>query len=110
MERLLCALGDALDALREQGATIERVILIGGGAKSQAVRRIAPAVLRCSVTVPAPSEYVADGAARQAAWTLSGETTAPGWSTAAAEVIDAPAVPAIRQRYAEVRDLTATRR
>jgi xylulokinase len=29
--------------------------------------------------VPEPAEYVALGAARQAAWTLSGEGSAPRW-------------------------------
>ena len=30
-------------------------------------------VLGCPVVVPEPGEYVADGAARQAAWVLSGD-------------------------------------
>ena len=47
--------------------------MVGGGAASEAVRRIAPAVLGLPVVVPEPGEYVADGACRQAAWALSGE-------------------------------------
>ncbi|WP_188037554.1 xylulokinase, partial [Actinotalea sp. JY-7885] len=70
VEGMLCALADGLDALRAQGVPVQRVQLIGGGAQSEAVRRIAPAVLGLDVTVPQPGEYVADGAARQAAWVL----------------------------------------
>ncbi len=76
VEGLLCVLADALEAVRRQGAAIERVTLVGGGARSAAVRTLAPAVLGVPVVVPAPGEYVADGAARQAAWMLSGEDAA----------------------------------
>ncbi|MGL4831992.1 MAG: xylulose kinase, partial [Propionibacteriaceae bacterium] len=51
----------------------------GGGAQSNAVRRIAPEVLGLPVSVPEHGEYVADGAARQAAWALSGTAEAPMW-------------------------------
>ena len=44
------------------------MLLIGGGAKSEALRRIAPAVFGVPVVVPPAGEYVADGAARQAAY------------------------------------------
>ena len=43
---------------------------------------IAPSVLGLDVRVPTPGEYVADGAARQAAWVLSGSATPPSWSSA----------------------------
>jgi len=46
VEGLLCGLADGLDALAAHGALVDRVLLIGGGARSEAVRRIAP---RCSV-------------------------------------------------------------
>jgi xylulokinase len=107
---MLCALADGLDALRAQGVPVRTVSLIGGGAQSEAVRRIAPAVLGLDVAVPPPGEYVADGAARQAAWALAGGDAAPVWSgTSGAEVYRAPAAPLIREQYAAVRDLTATR-
>ena len=79
VEGLLCGLADALDALRAQGSAVDRVLLVGGGAASVAVRRIAPMVLGCPVHVPAPGEYVARGAARQAAWVLSGAEEPPLW-------------------------------
>jgi xylulokinase len=71
VEGMLSGLGAGLDALREQGVPLERALLIGGGAQSQAVREIAPAVLGIPVEVPEPAEYVALGAARQAAAVLA---------------------------------------
>ena len=47
VEGMLCALADGLDALLAQGADGRRVILVGGGARSEAVRRIAPEVFGC---------------------------------------------------------------
>lgn len=106
VEGLLCGLADGLDALAAQGVKVERVVLIGGGARSAAVCRIAPAVLGRPVVVPAPGQYVADGAARQAAWVLAGAAEPPAWKRAGGETYDAPAQPRVRERYAEVRDLT----
>lgn len=106
VEGLLCGLADGLDALVAQGARVDRVLLVGGGARSEAVRRIAPVVLGRPVVVPPPGEYVADGAARQAAWVLSGAKEPPAWELRGTEVFEAAPVPAVRERYAEVRDLT----
>lgn len=67
VEGMLRGLGAGVEALRGLGVPIERALLIGGGAQSEAVRRIAPDVLGVPVEVPEPGEYVALGAARQAA-------------------------------------------
>ena len=72
VEGMLRGLGAGLDALRELGIPLERALLIGGGAQSEAVRAIAPEVLGLPVEVPEPGEYVALGAARQAAQGLRG--------------------------------------
>ena len=118
IEGLLCGLADGLDALEAQGATIERVLLVGGGARSQALRQIAPSVLGHPVVVPPPGEYVADGAARQAAWVLAAAgqpagsdpgTVAPQWKLLGTETFEGDPTPGVRERYAQVRDLTATR-
>ena len=106
VEGLLCSLADALDALVAQGSAVDRVLLVGGGAASEAVRRLAPTVLGRPVHVPAPAEYVARGAARQAAWVLSAEPTPPTWELPSLEVHEADPVPAVRARYSEARDLT----
>jgi xylulokinase len=102
IEGMLCGLADGLDALVGEGVPVTRVLLVGGGARAEAVRRIAPTVLGCPVRVPPPGEYVADGAARQAAWTLTG--TLPDWATGDAETVDTAPVPAIRDRYAQARE------
>lgn len=70
VEGMLSGLGAGLDALRGLGVPIRRAVLIGGGAQSEAVRVIAPLVWGVPVEVPAPGEYVALGAARQAAGIL----------------------------------------
>ncbi|MCC2307364.1 xylulokinase [Cellulomonas chengniuliangii] len=110
VEGMLCALADGMEALRAQGVPVRRVFLIGGGAQSEAVRRIAPSVLGLDVSVPTPGEYVADGAARQAAWALSGAAEAPAWAAAGeADVYSADPAPQVRAQYAAVRELTADR-
>jgi xylulokinase len=106
VEGLLCGLADGLDALAGHGVEVERVLLVGGGARSEALRRIAPAVLGHPVVVPAPGEYVADGAARQAAWVLAGGDQPPAWPQAGASIYQADPAPAVRERYAACRDLT----
>jgi xylulokinase len=109
VEGMLCGLADGLDRLRDEGVEVRRVLLIGGGAQSAAVQAFAPGLLDARVEVPAPAEYVARGAARQAAWTLSGAAEPPSWpvpqdSSAGA---DTPSVAPgtgrrVRQAYAEV--------
>ncbi|MEV5631239.1 xylulokinase [Micromonospora tulbaghiae] len=103
VEGMLCGLADGLDALIAQGARADRIILVGGGARSAAVRRIAPQVFGRPVVVPPPGEYVADGAARQAAWVALGGDSPPAWSIGDTEECTGEAVPAIRERYAEAR-------
>ncbi|WP_422736601.1 xylulokinase [Micromonospora sp. WMMD729] len=110
VEGMLCALADGLDALTAQGATVRRVILVGGGARSAAVRRIAPQVFGCPVVVPPAGEYVADGAARQAAWVALGGPTPPQWDVKGTEEYAAEPVPAVRDQYAAARGLVLDRR
>ncbi|MBN9184740.1 MAG: xylulokinase [Microbacterium sp.] len=72
VEGMLAGLGAGLEALRGLGVQPTRALLVGGGAQSAAVREIAPLVLGIPVEVPEPGEYVALGAARQAALVLAG--------------------------------------
>jgi xylulokinase len=110
VEGMLCGLADGVDELRRQGVAVERLVLVGGGARSRAVREIAPMVFGVDVAVPPVGEYVADGAARQAAWVLSESGSPPPWSALRGD--DVHTVPAVhggepvRHRYREVRDLT----
>ena len=105
VEGLLCGLADGLDALRDQGVTVHRVLLIGGGARSRAVQAVAPSLLDAPVLVPPAGEYVADGAARQAAWALLGDQEPPEWSAPTPPTtVAADPTPHVRRAYAEARD------
>ena len=63
------------------------------------------------MVVPPPGEYVADGAARQAAWALSGLPEPPQWSAAryATHQTEGGRAAGIRERYAEARDQVLNR-
>jgi xylulokinase len=89
VEGMLCGLADGIDALRAVGVPVDRVLLIGGAARSAAVAEIAPIVFGCPVALPAPAEYVALGAASQAAWALSGDPAPPTWSVDTVELPEA---------------------
>ncbi|MEU2039827.1 xylulokinase [Nocardia niwae] len=107
-EGLLCHLADALDHLTEiGGVTPRRVLLIGGAARSRLVAAIAAQVFGVTVTVPEPAEYVALGAARQAAWALSGASRPPSWPSCSMAEIAPPADTAtgreIRAEYRRTR-------
>lgn len=72
-EGVLGGLRYGLDAIRALGVPTARGILIGGGARSAAVRAIAPLILDIPMTAPPAGEFVAWGMARQAARTLGHE-------------------------------------
>ncbi len=104
-EALLCSLADAVDHLSAvTGTTPGRVLLVGGAASNPAVRALAPAIFGRPVTVPAPGEYVALGAARQAAWALAGTPEPPSWLPIASETFDAAPTPQVREAYDRLRD------
>jgi xylulokinase len=107
VEGVLCGLADGLDALTAEGFAVERILLIGGAARSDAVRAIVPAVFGRPVVVPPAGEYVADGAARQAAWALSGAAEPPSWLAADTKTYESKVAPQVREQYAAVRDMTA---
>ncbi len=106
VEGLLCGLADGIEAVVALGVPVERVLLVGGAASSPAVQQLAPGILGRPVLVPPPGEYVADGAARQAAWVLSGDDAPPEWAQPGLKEFDAPKDSAVRERYAEVRERT----
>lgn len=109
VEGMLCGVAAGVAALRALDVPVNRISLIGGGAQSEAVRRIAPSVLGMPVSVPEVGEYVADGAARQAAWVLAGGEEPPSWIPRLTNEYDGAYAPFILERYAEVNHLTASR-
>ena len=102
-------MADALDRLRAAGAIPRRVLLIGGASRSVFVAETAAQIFGATVTVPDPEEYVALGAARQAAWVLRDDAEPPQWHAAATVEIPAPDDGAvgtrIRSAYARAREM-----
>ena len=88
VEGMLLGLVGAVEAVRGAGCPVERVLLIGGAAASPAVQQLAPDLFGAPVAVPVPGEYVAIGAARQAAWALSGGEAPPRWEVAVDTSVD----------------------
>jgi len=104
---MLCGLADAVDVVRNAGVPVESVALIGGAAASTAVRTAAAEVFGVPVQVPEPAQYVALGAARQAAWVLAGSAEPPDWSRPLAHRLDPSGegwADRVRAGYAEARD------
>ncbi|MET3936410.1 xylulokinase [Arthrobacter sp. OAP107] len=97
VEGMLCGLAGGLDALRGLGHPAERLLLIGGAVQNPAVQRIAAQVFDLPVLVPSPGEYVARGAAVQAAWALTGER--PAWDVALDGHPEPDFRPAIAEQY-----------
>ena len=64
-----------------------------------AIRTLAPSILGMDVTRPATDEYVAIGAARQAAWVLSGETEPPTWPVKVETTLTGEPTPQVYEQY-----------
>jgi xylulokinase len=110
VEGLLCGLAEGMAAVTASGVEPRRVLLVGGAAASEAVRTSAPQVLGVPVDLPPPGEYVADGAARQAAWALLGGDAPPSWTNLSTRRYAADPVAEILDRYREGRELHLSRR
>lgn len=103
VESLLCSQRDCLELIRGLGADIQRILLIGGGARSEAIRAYAPGILGMDVELPEPDEYVAIGAARQAAWTIAGSSEPPTWPVAIERSLRGGPEPEVYERYVAMR-------
>lgn len=103
---ILNSLADGLDTLRGLGVPVETVVLAGGGARSSALQEAAAGVFGVPVEIPEPREYAAIGAARQAAWTATGEL--PTFARPVGRRVEpapgqAESFAAVRERYAAAR-------
>jgi xylulokinase len=106
VEGLCASMAYCMDKIATHGVEVDRVILVGGGARSDAVRRIAPAIWDAPVHVPTPAQYVALGAARQAAWTLSQRDSPPQWYLGDTATYTAEPTPQVFDRYRAAQALT----
>jgi xylulokinase len=103
VEGMLCNLAAGVGSLTRLGVQARRVLLIGGASASAAVREVAAMVFGVPVVVPRAGEYVAVGAARQAAWALRGGDAPPPWPVGAEAESDphpGPEGSAVTSRYA----------
>jgi len=105
VEGVVCGLLDGVDALRTAGVQCDgRVVLVGGGARSAAYRRVLADLLGRELLVPDASEHVAAGACVQAAAVLHGRSAAEvaaAWDLGRGRVVEPLAVDgdAIRAAY-----------
>ncbi|WP_457205518.1 FGGY family carbohydrate kinase [Nocardioides sp. P5_C9_2] len=107
-EALVCSLADAVDHLADHiGQRGANILLVGGAARSPALQQVAAGVFGQAVTIPAPAEYVALGAARQAAWALAGTASPPDWPRPEGTVVEAAPTPQVRASYTRLRDRVA---
>jgi xylulokinase len=79
IEGVIAGMVYATQAVEKLGVSYSRVLLIGGAAKNEAVQKIAADFFAKTIHLPPTGEYVADGAAKQAAWALSGSSQPPQW-------------------------------
>ena len=112
VEGVVCGLLDGLDALAAAGVPTDagRLVLVGGGSRSGAYRRVLADLTGRPVTVPAGDEHVAIGAAVQAAATLTGASPAElasAWGLGGGDVVEPELDP---DRAAEVRAAYAAAR
>lgn len=105
IEGMLSGLAVGLEAIQAQGVEVRRVLLIGGAAANDGVARIAAQVFDAEIVVPAAGEYVALGAARQAAGVLAGGPV--DWTVATTRAVEPDHRPEIRARYDVVAALRA---
>ena len=107
-----CAIADAVDALVASVGEPRRVLVVGGGSRSQELRTVIADLVGRPVLWPEHREHAAFGAARQAAWALSGEL--PSWgvplTSAEAPSDDRCWTAEVRSRYAGLTRKLATPR
>ena len=104
IEGMLSGLADAVDSLVALGVKVERILLIGGAAKNPAVPVIASALFGREVLVPPIGEYVANGAAKQAAWALLGQM--PQWDLGHVQHHSSAPTPGVMEKYRALKEKT----
>jgi xylulokinase len=100
-EGTLASQVEMLEALRRVGVSARRLLVIGGGAQSPAVQQVLTEMVDLPVLVPAPEEYVAKGAAMQAAATLL--EAFPEWSATMMQLPAADLEPTIGLQHEQAK-------
>ncbi|MDP2292238.1 MAG: xylulokinase [Actinomycetota bacterium] len=105
VEGVCCSMLDALDAVR-QLSSVERVVLVGGGARSAAYRQVFASLCDLPVGTADEAEAVATGACVQAAAVALGEShadIAARWGLGETVAIHAEPCRQVRDQYAVLR-------
>jgi xylulokinase len=114
VEGVVCGMLDGLDGLREHVRDTRRIVMVGGGSRSEAYRQVLADLCDLPVVVANAAEAVATGAAVQAAAVLRQVTPsviAQRWNLGQCRAVGRSArsstdqVASIRARYRQVRDL-----
>lgn len=115
VEGVVCGLLDGLDALSAFAPTDGQLILLGGGARSQAYRQVVADLTAREVLIPDATEQVAAGACVQAAAVATGASPADiadTWHLTTGTTIEpgpgTTAAPDIRAAYARLRSTASS--
>ena len=106
VEGVTFGLAFALEALGRTGTRAERLLLVGGGGRSDAWAQLVADATGMPVERPAVGEAAAAGAAAQARWVMAGERPGPATAERAWEPADDERLQAALARHAKLRTLT----
>lgn len=79
IEGVIAGIAYAANRFELLGVHSTRILLIGGAARNPAVQQITADIFGKDIYIPPAREYVAEGAAKQAAWALLGSRNPPSW-------------------------------
>jgi xylulokinase len=100
IEGVMCGIAYAAHSFEDLGVRTSRILMIGGASKNAAVQQIATEIFGREIHLPRAGEYVADGAATQAAWALLKSPNPPTWASGEFEVIPfIGSEPEVKARY-----------
>ena len=102
VEAVVSNLSAGLDAISHQTERLTRLMVIGGGAQNVGVQQVVSETVPLPVIVPEPGEYVAYGAATQAAWALTGRR--PEWKPRSKTLTHDGTHSAARDQFANLLD------
>jgi xylulokinase len=102
IEGVISGIAFAAHSFEDLGVTTQRILLIGGASRNPAVQQIATEIFGREIYLPPAGEYVADGAAKQAAWALLKSENPPAWGSGDFQVIPFSGNnPTVKNRYFE---------
>lgn len=96
VEGVVANLADGLDAIVQQTEDLKGILVVGGGAQNEAIISVIGENFSLPITVPESGEYVALGAATQAAWALN--QSRPSWKPKGDSIPNSKSVSPARQQ------------